>query len=339
MAILGHNNQTQDERTIDNSAKTLLANIRFMSVDKPIRSIVITSSVPNEGKTFVAANLARAMATSGRKTIIVECDMRRRSMARELETHAQHGIYSVLAGEVSLGEAVVTTKIPNMHFLDSEPHIPNPSDLLNSSRFAKLLQLLKQEYAYIVIDTPPVGTFVDAAVIGAKADAVFMVVRERFTRRDEVARAADQLKTANVPLAGIVMNYCERQSSEYYYEYYYREGQGEKKNRGRNKSDWQEGAPVSDVADEGRSDFSAELTGEFPVQHVAQADEVFGGAANKANTDDSVEKPAESHEPRNWSNAPDERLINPDSTDDLIEAARRSRIAMKAAEVAARHET
>lgn len=213
------------QQSVDNAAKTLLANIRFMSVDKPIQAVVITSAIPNEGKTFVASNLARAMATSGAKTLVVECDMRRRSISHELHVHAQHGLYSVMSGDVALEDAALPTNTDGMFFLDAEPHIPNPSDLLNSKRFSKLIEQTRKAYDYVVFDTPPVGTFVDAAVLGAKVDAVFMVVREHFTRKDDIARAAEQLKTANVPLSGIVMNFCERSSGGYYYyDYYYREG-------------------------------------------------------------------------------------------------------------------
>ena len=211
--------------SVVNSAKTLLANIRFMSVDNPVRTVVITSAVPNEGKTFVTANLASAIATSGKTVLLVECDMRRRSMAHALNVHAQHGLYSVVSGEVGLTTAAVSTTTPNLYFLDSEPHIPNPSDLLNSNRFSRLIEVAKRTFDYVVFDTPPVGTFVDAAVLGTKVDAVFMVVRENFTKKAEVVAAAEQLKKSGCNLAGIVMNYCERRSSEYYYEYYYsREG-------------------------------------------------------------------------------------------------------------------
>lgn len=223
-------------RSIDNSAQTLLANIRFMSVDNPVRTVVITSAIPNEGKTFVAANLAHAMATSGIRTLVVECDMRRRSMAAELNVHAKRGLYSVVSGVVPLKDAVVSTSTNNLFFLDAEPHIPNPPDLLNSRKFQSLIEEAKKEFGYVVFDTPPVGTFVDAAVLGAKVDAVLMVVRERFTRKDEVARAANQLKTANVPLSGIVMNQCEQRSSEYYYEYYYREDAGPRRSVARGSS-------------------------------------------------------------------------------------------------------
>ena len=207
--------------SVVNSAKTLLANIRFMSVDNPVRTVAITSAVPNEGKTFVTANLASAIATSGKTVLLVECDMRRRSMAHALNVHAQHGLYSVVSGEVGLTTAAISTTTPNLYFLDAEPHIPNPSDLLNSNRFARLIEVAKKTFDYVVFDTPPVGTFVDAAVLGTKVDAVFMVVRENFTKKAEVAAAAEQLKKSGCNLAGIVMNYCERRSSEYYYEYYY----------------------------------------------------------------------------------------------------------------------
>ena len=153
-------NQAKNERSsVINSAKTLLANIRFMDVDNPVRTMAITSAVPNEGKTFIAANLASAIATSGKSVLIVECDMRRRSLSRALNVHAQYGIYSVMSGERTVQEAAVATGTPNMYFLDAEPRIPNPSDLLNSNRFSKLVDLARNTYDYVLFDTPPVGTF------------------------------------------------------------------------------------------------------------------------------------------------------------------------------------
>ena len=210
-----------DRDSVVNSAKTLLANIRFMDVDSPVRTMVLTSAVPNEGKTFVTANLASAIATSGKTVLLVECDMRRRSMSRALGTHPQYGIYSVMSGERTIQEAAVKTSTPNMYFLDAEPRIPNPSDLLNSNRFASFVDLARNNYDYVLFDTPPVGTFVDAAVLGTKVDAVFMVVREGYTRKVEIASAADQLKKSGCNLAGIIMNFCERSSNDYYYYYYY----------------------------------------------------------------------------------------------------------------------
>lgn len=232
MALFKSGSKNNERSSIDNAAKTLLANIRFISVDNPVRTIVFTSAVPNEGKTFVTSNLANAIATSGKSVLLVECDMRRRSMAHQLGVHAQHGLYSVLSGEVGLSTASVETDTPNFYFLDAEPHIPNPSDMINSERFSRFIELAASMYDYVVFDTPPVGTFVDAAVLGAKVDAVFLVVRENFAKKAEVAAAAEQLRKAGCNLAGIVMNYCERRDSEYYYEYYYKEGATDGKSSG-----------------------------------------------------------------------------------------------------------
>ena len=222
MALLKNREEQKKSEwnSVVNSAKTLLANIRFMDVDHPVHTMAITSAVPNEGKTFVAANLASAIATSGKTCLLVECDMRRRSMSKVLGVHAQNGIYSVMAGECTLHDAAVPTQTPNLYFLDSEPRIPNPSDLLNSNRFSSLVDLARNNFDYVLFDTPPVCTFIDAAVLGTKVDAVFMVVREGFTRKQEVVAAANQLKKSGCNLAGVVMNYCERGSSEYYYYYY-----------------------------------------------------------------------------------------------------------------------
>lgn len=223
---------SSDALVVQNAAKTLLANIRFASVDRPVKSIVLTSSVPNEGKSTVAYNLAQAIASSGKRTLIVECDMRRRSLADMVGARARHGIYAVLSGQVELDEALVATSHRNLFFLDSEPHIPNPADILSSQRFRKLVAQVESDFDYVVIDTPPVGTFVDAAIIAALADATALVVRERFVKRAELQNAYDQLKKADANVIGVIMNMCEAESSEYYYAYYNKEGKRVRKSEG-----------------------------------------------------------------------------------------------------------
>ena len=193
---------------------------------------MLTSSVPNEGKSTVAYNLAQAIASSGKRTLIVECDMRRRSLADMVGARARHGIYAVLSGQVELDEALVATSHRNLFFLDSEPHIPNPADILSSQRFRKLVAQMESDFDYVVIDTPPVGTFVDAAIIAALADATALVVRERFVKRAELQNAYDQLKKADANVIGVIMNMCAAESSEYYYAYYNKEGKRVRKSEG-----------------------------------------------------------------------------------------------------------
>ncbi|MBM6756768.1 CpsD/CapB family tyrosine-protein kinase [Collinsella tanakaei] len=212
-------NADADERALQNAASTLLANIRFGGVDKPIKSIVVTSSVANEGKTTVTYHLARAIASSGKRVLVVECDMRNRSVAHVLGTTARFGIYAVLSGKVELEQAVVQTEWSNLYFLDSEPQIPNPSDILSSMRFRSLMSVMEQKFDYVLLDTPPVGAFVDAAVIAELADTTVMVVRENFVKRDELVAAYDQLMKAGAHVAGVVMNMCDMETNSYYSYY------------------------------------------------------------------------------------------------------------------------
>ena len=213
-----------DKLVVQNAAKTLLANIRFSSVDNPIRVITLTSSTPNEGKSTVALNLAQAIATSGKSVVLAECDMRRRSLADMIGARTRGGLYAVLSEQMTIEEAVVETSQKNLYFLDSEPHIPNPADIIASKRFRRLVEALRETFQYVIFDTPPVGTFVDAAEVGHLSDGVLFVVRENFAKRAEVQAAFDQLRRAEVNVIGAVMNYCEAETSEYYYSYYTKDG-------------------------------------------------------------------------------------------------------------------
>lgn len=226
-------NQRAEEQgqAVANAAQTLFANIRFMSVDNPVHVLAITSSVPNEGKTFVSMNLASAIAASGASTLLVECDMRRRSMAARIGVHAQYGIYSVMTGQVSLEQAAMRAPTKNLYFLDAEPHIPNPSNILNSHHFQSFLDNARSRFDYVVFDTPPVTTFVDAAVLGTKVDAVLLVARENFVKRAELQQAVDQLRASGCNLAGVVMNSCDFGKGNSYYSYYYENGEGGRRNR------------------------------------------------------------------------------------------------------------
>ncbi|MBU5405087.1 CpsD/CapB family tyrosine-protein kinase [Paraeggerthella hongkongensis] len=210
---------------VQNAAKTLFANIRFMSPDSPIRSIVITSSVPNEGKSTCSIELARAIATSGKTVLLVEADMRRRALADALGVRPPAGVYAVLTDAVPLSRAVAATPTPNLYFLDVEPNIPNPADIVSSKRYAKLVSLLEESYDYVVFDTPPVGTFVDAAILSTLADGTVIVVRPNLATRAELVEACEQLQKADANILGICATFCEGTDSEYYYAYYTNDGE------------------------------------------------------------------------------------------------------------------
>ena len=205
---------------VQNSAKPLYANIRFLSPDKPIRSIAITSSVPAEGKTTTTVQLAEAIASSDKTVLLVECDMRKHDLSSVLHAHCPAGLYAVMTGEEDLDEVVVETDTPNMFFLDIEPSIPNPTDIISSERFKNLTKELAENYDYVLYNTPPVGTFVDAAVLSTLVDGTLFVVRMKSTKRDEIVNAFEQLQKAGGNIIGSIATFCEEMGSQYYYGYY-----------------------------------------------------------------------------------------------------------------------
>lgn len=218
-------NSGSDRVAMQNAIKTLAANIRFSSVDNPIHSIAVVSSVPSEGKTTISMGLGRAFADSGATVLLVECDMRRRSLASALGVHGKHGIYSVLSGHHTLQESAVAAGVPNLYFLDAEPGIPNPADILQSRRFHEFVRTATQTYNYVVFDTPPILTFVDAAVVSSIVDATLLVVRQDFTKREDVRDSFAQLNQAGANVIGTVLNCTDAEVSSKYYDYYH-----EKKN-------------------------------------------------------------------------------------------------------------
>ena len=220
---------------IQNAAKSLVANIRFASIDNQVRSLVVTSSVPNEGKTTVAIALAQAMASLGERVLLVECDIRRRSLANVLGAHSRGGLYSVVCGQMDLEEAVATTSTRGLHFLDVEPHIPNPEAVLNSKRFAAFCERATASYRYVIFDTPPLTAFVDAAVLSTVVDGTLLVVGENIVRRDELVEAYAQLQKAGANVLGAVSNMCSGTDANYVSRYY--EDSGEAIQHGGNLPD------------------------------------------------------------------------------------------------------
>ena len=213
--------RTADTQALQNAVKTLAANIRFASVDNPVRTLCVTSSIPSEGKTTTSVALSNAFAEGGSRVLLMECDMRRRSLATALGRHGRYGLYSVLTAEHTVQEAAIPVgSSSRLFFLDAEPSIPNPADVLQSKRFRALLSQLSGQFDYVIVDTPPVTTFVDAAVAASVVDATILVVRQDYTHRDDVVAAYDQLVQAGANVVGTVLNCCDATTAGHYYGYY-----------------------------------------------------------------------------------------------------------------------
>ena len=212
--------------SVQNAASTLLANIRFSAVDAPLKSIVVTSSIPNEGKTTVALSLAIAAGRSGSKVVLLEGDMRRRSLRAVIGAKPRHGLHALITGKCTLDETATPTDYEGVWFIDAEAGIPNPDGLLNSRLFSDLLDKLHDAYDFVIIDTPPITAFPDASIAASKADATILVAREDYTDKREISFALQQLRAADANVLGVSLN-CLTSSSTgsygYYYGYYYDE--------------------------------------------------------------------------------------------------------------------
>lgn len=214
---------TVTSSAISSAARVLLVNIQYSGLDKETRTVAVTSAAPNEGKTVVSLSLAIAAGESGKRCLIVESDMRRRSLHNVIKSSSRHGVHSVLSGRVTLREAVAKTEYRGVYFLDAEPGIPNPTELLESNRYRSLVKESSQLFDFVIFDCPPLGAYPDAAVLSQFVDGTVMVIRSGSTNRKEAAMAVDQLRSTGAKLLGVVLTFKKSEGSGGYgyYGYYY----------------------------------------------------------------------------------------------------------------------
>ena len=205
------------------SVRVIRTSLTFASPDKPYKKFLVTSSSPSEGKTTVAVSIAVAFAQVGQKVLILDADLRRPRMHRIFHCSNAEGLSTALHDIGNLENALVQTTVPNLTLLPGGPHVPNPAELLQSERFAKLLEELSIRFDKIVIDSPPVMAVTDAAVLSAHADATVLVVRVAKSKVGSMKQAIRKLGEVTTPIAGVVLNALEppRWGNKYYYYYSY----------------------------------------------------------------------------------------------------------------------
>ena len=201
--------------------RSIRTNILFMSPDHPIRTMVITSPSPQEGKTTTAINLAIAMAEAGGRVLLVDTDMRRPRLHRSFSVPNQVGVSTLILGNSKFEDAVKHTDIPNLDVLPCGPIPPNPSELLHTKRFAQILEECRGRYERIILDSPPTSAVTDPAVLGNLADGVILIVKGASTTREAAAHARRQLVAAKCRLLGVIVNEIDFSNPGYGYHYYY----------------------------------------------------------------------------------------------------------------------
>lgn len=192
--------------------------------DRPLKTILITSSMPQEGKTFISINLGIIFANVKEKILILEADMRRPRIYSVFNMDNDVGLSSLLAGEAGLDEVIRAVSVPNLYLISSGPIPPNPAELLSSTKFPEVVDELKKRFDRIIIDTPPVLSVADASILANVADGVIEVIRANSTTIVPVLRAKQRLEEAKARVIGVILNKVnvKREDSYYYYHYYYR---------------------------------------------------------------------------------------------------------------------
>lgn len=218
--VIPTNKDIRISKIISEAYKKLRSNIQFSG--RHVRVIGITSTVPNEGKSVLSLNLAISLAELGKRVIFIDADLRKSVLVGRYKIGKQvKGLTHYLSGVNSFDEVVCETNVKNLHMVFSGIVPPNPAELLESVYFRELVKQLRQAYDYVVIDTPPVGTVIDGAIIGKECDGVVMVVGSGDISYKLVERAKEQLETSGSRILGVALNKVPMDKGKGYYGKYY----------------------------------------------------------------------------------------------------------------------
>lgn len=206
--------------TIAEQYRTIRTNIQFAaSSDHPVKSIVITSSGPLEGKSLTAANLAIVFAKSGKKTLLLDGDMRKSTVWKTFRLSNQKGLSTLLVSPDDIADSIQKTTIDNLSVLTSGPQPPNPSELLGSTREEFIMDQLTRLFDVIIVDMPPVATVTDAQIVASKADGTILVAREGVSEKAALLKAKQLLEIAHARILGVVYNGVDSANDAGYYYY------------------------------------------------------------------------------------------------------------------------
>jgi len=213
---------TQPKSQFTESFRSLRTSLLLVSAGHPPKFILFTSATPSEGKTTVASNLACILSQGEASVVLIDADLRRPNVHHRFGLSGKLGLTTVLAGTSTLEESLQRfPEIPNLDILPSGPVPPFPTEMLGSEAMQALLQRLGNLYTHVVIDSPPILSVTDAAILGRSVDAVVLVIRHGKSSKNVMRRARDLLVRSGAPLAGMVLNAVDLNSPEYYGYYGY----------------------------------------------------------------------------------------------------------------------
>lgn len=220
----------QNEIIVDKNPKSNVAeairiirtNIEFSGVDKKVQTILVTSSVPSEGKSFISANLAAAFAQNGSKVLLIDCDMRKGRLHKMFSLGNDKGLSNLLLNnvEVEFKNFIQKTNITNLYLLPKGIVPPNPSELLNSPKIKALLRVLTSKFDYIILDGTPVNGLTDSIILTKYVDKTIIVAAAGYTKTNELDFTKKSLLSVGADIAGIIVNKAPDNHSSYYGNYY-----------------------------------------------------------------------------------------------------------------------
>jgi succinoglycan biosynthesis transport protein ExoP len=246
--------QVRPQSQMAESYRALRTSLLLSSLGSPPKVIMVTSALPQEGKTTTSINTAVVLAQKGVRVLLIDADLRRPSIHKTLGMGPRSGLSNVLTGSTSLEQAITRTAIlPNLFVLPAGTPPPNPAELLASSNMKDVLAQLREQYDHIVLDTPPSLSVTDAVVLSPRADAVILVIRSGKTTKQALRRSRDILAQVNARVVGVLLNAVDLSSPDYYYYYeyqgkyagYYRDDESSRHNDEDEGDDYEEESTAS----------------------------------------------------------------------------------------------
>ncbi|MGF2618149.1 CpsD/CapB family tyrosine-protein kinase [Rossellomorea vietnamensis] len=211
--------KTSPKSPITEQYRTIRTNINFSAVDREIKTLMVTSAGPGEGKSTTAANLAVVFAQQGKKVLLVDGDMRKPTAHYTFGLNNTFGLTTVLTKQKSLQETRVESDVENLYLLTCGPVPPNPAELLSSNAMKEFLAEAGSQFDLVIFDTPPVLTVTDGQVLANLCDSTILVVSSGTTDREGAVKAKELLDSAKAKIVGVVLNNRKLEATNYYYYY------------------------------------------------------------------------------------------------------------------------
>lgn len=207
---------------ISENIKSLRTNLQFASIDKHMKTILVTSTNASEGKSFISANLAASFSQADKHVLLVDCDLRKGRLHRLFGIPNTSGLSNLLAGDLrNLSRHIRSTKIKNFDVITCGTYPPNPSELLASQKNKRLIKMMCEHYDIVIFDGAPIGGLADSVILSSLVDETLIVVRDGATSKTDLLAAKDSLEKVGAKIAGLVFNMVNRKSARYYNSYYY----------------------------------------------------------------------------------------------------------------------